>query len=37
MIETVGPIDEAMGGEVEFGRVEISGRRIHAQCVNSIR
>ena len=33
MIETVGPIDEATGGEVKFGRVEIAGRRIHAKCV----
>jgi hypothetical protein len=33
MIEAVDPILEAMGIEVKFGRVQIAGRRIHAQCV----
>ncbi len=33
MIETVGPIDETMRGEVKFGRVEITRGRINAQCV----
>jgi hypothetical protein len=30
MVKTVGPIDEAFGAEVKFGRVEIPGRRIHS-------
>ena len=35
MIETVRPIDETTRAEVKFRRVEIAGRRIHAQRVGS--
>ena len=35
MIEAVGPIREALRAEMKFGGVEIAGRRIHAQRVDT--
>jgi len=35
MIEAIGPIGEAPGAEVKFGRMEITGRRIDSQRVDS--
>src|SRR5437899_13072527 len=35
MIEAIGPIDQTSRAEVKFGRMEITGRRIYAQRVDS--
>src|ERR1700691_4548458 len=35
MIKAIGPIDQSARAEVKFGRMEITGRRIDAQRVDS--